>query len=211
MSHRPGIMFGMDQSMRRSLGSLAQLQQILVNVLDRVAETRATVGYRLVGTSAALLQGVPVDAGDIDILVARRIEVDTIAAALSPFTCRTAPEWLPDARQYFARYLVDDIDVEISTVEWPTNFDTVECIGTGPWRHYVSVACGTHNVPAVRLELRLVTELIRDRPDRATALIAHLRSQGADFGLLRESMTDRAVPSDQRRRILDELQSGIRS
>lgn len=195
----------MDESARPSPGRPAQLREILATVLDRVAGSGAAVDYRLVGTGAAVVQGVSLDAGDIDILAARRADVDAIAVALPPGACRAAPAWLPDARQYFARYAVDDMDVEISTVEWPTSLDTMECIGAGPWRHYVWVACGAHQVPAVRLELRLVTELIRGRPEQAAALVRHLRAHGGDLGLLRRSMTDRAVPPDQRRRVLEEL------
>jgi len=160
----------MDQPTRRPLRSLPQLQRILVTVLDQLAEVDTELDYRLVGTSAALLQGVPLAAGDVDILLARRPDVDTIAAALAPFPCRTAPVWLPDSSQYFARYAVDDVDIEISTVEGPTEAEPAECTGAGPWRPYVLVPCGTHRVPAVRLELRLVSELVRNRPDRAAAL-----------------------------------------
>jgi len=60
-------------------------------------------------------------------------------------------------------------------------------------------------VPAVRPELRLVSELARNRPDRAAALIAHLRSHGADLGLLQRAMTDRGLAPDQQRRVLDGL------
>lgn len=176
-----------------------------MTVLDQLAEVDTELDYRLVGTSAALLQGVPLAAGDVDILLARRPDVDTIAAALAPFPCRTAPVWLPDSSQYFARYAVDDVDIEISTVEGPTEAETAECTGAGPWRHYVLVPCGTHRVPAVRLELRLVSELIRNRPVRAAALTTHLRSHGADLGLLQRAMTDRGLAPDQQRRVLDGL------
>jgi hypothetical protein len=195
----------MEQPVRRSLSGPAQLTEILVTVLDHLAGTRLEVDYRLVGTSAALLQGVPVNAGDVDILVARRVDVDTFAAALSPFACRTGAVWLPDACQYFARYAVDGIDVEISTVEQSTTTDTTECVGSGPWRHYVPIACGTHMVPAVRLELRLVSELVRDRRDRVTALIAHLRTHGADLGLLHRALTDHAIPPEQQLQVFDGL------
>ncbi|MEV4562144.1 hypothetical protein AB0K12_00080 [Nonomuraea sp. NPDC049419] len=50
--------------------------------------------YRVGGTSAALLKGVQLPAGDIDVLVARRADVDTFAAALSPFPYPAA--WLPE-------------------------------------------------------------------------------------------------------------------
>jgi hypothetical protein len=63
----------MDQPTRRPLRSLPQLQRILVTVLDQLAEAGTELGYRLVGTGAALLQGVP------------------LAAAMSTFCSRVAP------------------------------------------------------------------------------------------------------------------------
>jgi hypothetical protein len=66
---------------------------------------------------------------------ARRDDVDRFAAALFGFPCRTSPVWLADARQYFAKFQVDQIDVEISTVERPADTDTFEGIGPGPWEH----------------------------------------------------------------------------
>jgi hypothetical protein len=164
----------MDQHSRvRSLGSPAELHGVLSRVLDQADPEASGLEYRLVGTSAALAQGVRLPAGDVDILMAGRDDVDRFAATLSGFPCSDSPVWLSDARQYFARFQVDQTDVEISTVEWPADTDTFECIGPGPWEHYVQVTLGTHVVPAVSLELRLVTELVRDRPDRYTTDRAH--------------------------------------
>jgi hypothetical protein len=50
------------------------------------------------------------------------------------------------------RYHVNGADVEISTVERPTESDAIEYLGSGPWTHYVDVPCGAHTVPAVQLE-----------------------------------------------------------
>jgi hypothetical protein len=47
------------------------------------------------------------------------------------------------------------------------------------------VAVGEHVVPAVALELRLASELVRERSDRITPIVEHLRSRGADIELLR--------------------------
>ncbi|MER7332773.1 MULTISPECIES: hypothetical protein [unclassified Micromonospora] len=183
----------MDQNKARPLRDQAELRKILSKVLDHIDPGANGIGYRLVGTSAALLQGVELQASDVDILVARRDDVDTIAAALSRFPCLDPPVWLPHAGQYFAHYEVDQIDVGVSTVERQADTDVLECVGTGPWQHYRPVQCGRHVVPAVRLELRLVSELYRDRPDRYMPLIDHLRMHGADLQLVQKAMTERAV------------------
>ncbi|GAA3126634.1 hypothetical protein ACFFR3_23555 [Nonomuraea salmonea] len=150
--------------------------------------------YRVGGTSAALLQGVHLPAGDIDVLVARRADVDTFAAALSPFPCPYPAAWLPETAQYFTRYEVNGVIVEISTVERETDSDGMECIGRGPWQHCVQVTCGAHRVPVVRLELRLATELARDRPDRYEPILGHLAAHGCDAALLRRALTANGVP-----------------
>ncbi|WP_046568454.1 hypothetical protein [Micromonospora sp. HK10] len=194
-----------NQARPRPLRDQAELRKILSTVLGQIDPDATGLGYRLVGTSAALLQGVELPAGDIDILVSRRDDVDSIAAALSRFPCLRPPVWLPDARQYFAHHQVDGIGVEASTVERPADTDALECIGAGPWQHYVQVQCGKHRVPAVRLELRLVSELYRDRPDRYLPLIDHMRVHGAELQLVQKGMAERGVQPALQARVLDLL------
>ena len=190
-------------SKARPLRDKAELRKILSTVLDQIDPDATGLDYRLVGTSAALLQGVQIHAGDVVILVARREDVDSIATALSRFPCLNPPVWLPDARQYFAHYQVDQIEVSASTVERPAVTDALECIGTGPWQHYVQVPCAKHVVPAVRLELRLVSELYRDRPDRYMPLIEHMRVHGADLQLVQQGMAERTVQPTLQARVLE--------
>jgi hypothetical protein len=87
--------------------------------------------------------------------------------------------WLPQANQYYAssRWAAR---VEFSTVEVASEADTVETFGAAlgallllPWGP-TSAGRG--------LELRLLTELRRGRPDRYEPLIAHLRQRGCDAG-----------------------------
>lgn len=187
------------------LRGLEELQRILSLVLDLVDPDALGVEYRLGGTAAALAQGVQLPARDVDILVARRVDVDEFAAALSRFTCLVAPVWLPDTQQYFARFEVEEIEVEVSTVERSVDTDTFECMGRGPWEHYVGISFGTHVVPVIGLELRLVSELVRDRPDRYAPLIEHMRLHGADLFLVQKAMSDRAVDPVLQERILGQL------
>jgi hypothetical protein len=197
----------MDENGRvRSLRDATELQKVLAVVLDHADPDGAGLEYRLVGTGAALAQGVHLPTGDVDVLVARRADVDAFAAALSEFPCLTSPVWLPDAKQYFARFEIDEIEVGFSTVERPVDSDAFECIGRGPWEHYLPIRFGRHVVPAVSLELRLATELVRDRPDRYEPLIEHLRSHGVDLPLAQRAMSDRGVNAMLQQQILDRLQ-----
>ncbi|MEU4243741.1 hypothetical protein [Actinoplanes sp. NPDC026619] len=177
-----------------------ELCTALAHVLDQVKPER----YRLVGTGAALAQGVRLPTGDIDILVERRSDVDRFAAVLGG----TDPVWMSEPRQYFTHTYVGEIEAGMSTVEVPTESDGFECIGRGPWEHYVNVQVGEHVVPAVALELRLASELVRDRPDRYSALIGHLRSHGADLDLAARAMRDRGLSAELRKRVIDELARG---
>jgi hypothetical protein len=189
----------------RSLRDAAELHKVLSLVLDHADPDASGLEYRLVGTGAALAQGVQLPTGDVDVLVARRDDVDEFAAALSAFPCLTSPIWLPDAQQYFARFEIEEIDVGFSTVERPIESDAFECVGRGPWEHYVPIRFGRHVVPAVSLELRLASELVRDRPDRYEPLIEHMRLRGADLQLAQRAMSDRGVNPVRQQQILDQL------
>jgi hypothetical protein len=181
------------------LRNVADLHRVLALLLNLLTLRAGALEYRLVGTAAALAHGVPLPTGDIDILVRERAAVDHFAEALSAHPCLTAPTWLPHSAQYYATFELDGHKVEAGTVEQPTPADTFECIGTGPWQHYAEIPVGPHRVPAVRLELRLGTELVRDRPDRYEPLLSHLRTYGVDAPLLERAMEDRGVAPRLRR------------
>jgi hypothetical protein len=172
----------------------ADVTSALSTTLTALAVAGGAPPYRVGGTSAALLQGVHLPVGDIDLLVSRRADVDTFAKALSSHPCLHPPAWIPASSQYFTRYEVHGVQVEISTVEQETDSDAMECIGTGPWHHHVLVACGPHQVPVVRLELRLATELLRNRPDRYEPLLHHLSTHGYNAALLHKALTAHTLP-----------------
>ena len=134
-----------------------------------------------------------------------RAGVDAWFDALSiDFDVETAPEWMPDASQYFARLRAQGIPVELSTVEIETDRDTMECFGTGPWEHFDLIACGTGSVPAVASELRLLTEVSRGRTDRSQPIAEHLRVMGCDRALLERGLADiGASPADVERVLAD--------
>lgn len=115
----------------------SRLEATLIEAFGHAMPTCAHIEYRLVGTGAALLHGVPLPAGDIDLLVKERQSVDAFSSALSFFKCLTPPAYLADARQYFAEYEINNIAIGISTVEWQTESDGIECFGRGPWAHFI--------------------------------------------------------------------------
>ncbi len=190
--------------------SRARLERALITMLDAAMPACAHIPYRLVGTAAAVLHGVDLPAADVDILVKRRGDVDAFGAALASFRCLSAPAWLPGARQYYASYDVAGANVEFSTVEVESDADSSETIGRGPWERYVTVPCGPHVVPTVALELRLVTELVRDRRDRYGPIIGAMRAGGYDPAFLRRAMAAVGLSEVVRERVLGQLEGAPR-
>lgn len=189
---------------KRSL-NLTDITTTLDMALDALGAAGADTAYRVCGTSAALLQGVPLPVGDIDVLLASREDVDTFAAALSSFPCLYTASWLPESSQYFARFEVNGVELELSTVERRVDSDAMECVGSGPWQHYVLITCGSHHVPVVRLELRLGSELLRDRADRYDPLLDYMGTRGFDSDLLQRAMNACRIPAHRQRLIQDRL------
>ena len=185
--------------------SQQQLRETLITVLDHSMPACAQIEYRLVGTGAALLQDVPLPTADVDILVKERESVDAFGSALVSFKCLFSPAWMPADRQYYADYEVNGVGVGISTVEVETESDGIECLGRGPWEHYVLVSCGPYTIPAVALELRLVSELSRNRPDRYTPLIQHMQVNGCDIELVRRGMEARSLSQTLQEKVLGHL------
>ncbi len=184
-----------------------RLRAALITVLDHALPDCAGVEYRLVGTAAALLQGVQLPAADVDLLVKERSGVDAFAAALSSFKCLEPPAWLPEMRQYYANYEVAGVEVGICTVEIESTLDIFETFGPGPWQHFRLLACGPYSVPVVALELRLITELYRDRPDRFHPLIQFMQGHGCDVDFVARGMAAAGLA----RSVQDDVLCRIRS
>lgn len=183
----------------------ARLREALTAFLEHSMPACSGVEYRLVGTGAAMLHGVRLPAADIDILVRQRHHVDAFGSALSHFRCIDAPSWLADARQYYANYEVKGIEVGISTVEAQWHGDARETVGPGPWRHFVMIDCGGFAVPVVALELRLITELFRNRPDRYLPIIGFMVSRGCDKEFVRRGMEEAMLAPSVRDEVLEKL------
>ena len=183
----------------------AQLRETLIAFLDYTTPTCGQLDYRLVGTAATLLHGVTLPTADIDILVKDRSSVEAFGAALSAFECLFAPAWLEETQQYYGNYEMYGIEVGISTVEVASDADTIETFGRGPWEHFKRLPCGHYSVPTVALELRLITELYRDRPDRYKPIIQYLRGTGCDIDLIQRGLQAAWLPENVQESVLDQL------
>jgi hypothetical protein len=183
----------------------ARLQETLIAVLDHAMPTCARINYRLVGTGAALLHGLSLPAADIDILVRERRSVDAFDSALSSLKCLEAPAWLAEARQYYGNYEVNGVEVGISTVEIASDADTIETFGRGPWEHFTLLPCGGYTVPTATLELRLITEIRRNRPDRYQPLIQFMQQHGCDLEFIQRGLMAAELPQPMQDNVLNEL------
>jgi hypothetical protein len=185
----------------------AQIEMALASVLAHVPDAEV----RLVGTASSMVRGIDLPANDVDVLFRQRADVDAWFNALTGVVeVDTAPVWLADAYQYFARVRVHGIVVELSTVENECEHDTVECLGEGPWRHCDVLECDGWRIAAVATELRLITEVSRGRTDRYRPIIGHLQVAGCDAALLRRGLDNAGVASEQADALLRELSVSVR-
>jgi hypothetical protein len=165
--------------------------------------------FRLVGTAACVLRGIDMPASDVDVLFQGRDAIDAWAASLADVAHVTdPPSWLDDASQYFARVAIEGVTVELSTVEIDADTDTAECVGSGPWVHFELVRCGGYTVPTVALELRLLTEVSRQRTDHAELIVDYLRSHPCDVALVERGLAELATPPDEIAAVLGVLSAG---
>lgn len=184
--------------------SRVEFERSLASILTRVPEAE----LRLVGTASSVLRGIELPANDLDVLFRDRGVVDSWFSVLSDhLDVDTAPAWIADAQQYFARLHDGDVMIELSTVEIESDLDTFECFGEGPWRYFDLVPCGDRMVPAVATELRLITEISRGRHDRSGPIIDYLRVVGCDIALIRRGLAHAGVTPAAAAQIIDELSS----
>ena len=161
-----------------------KLKAVLAEVLEKTEFFLKPESYRLVGTAAAVLQGVDLPARGVNLLMRERDTIDALHLALSEYQVDVPPTYLPESSQYWASYFVEGVHVDASTVEIESESDTSETFGRGPWEHFTSVPCGRHTVPAVALELRIHTDLHRERPEKYGPTIRFVEEHGCDHDLM---------------------------
>jgi len=120
--------------------------------------------------------------------------VDAFATALGGYPCLTPPTLLHGGIQYFAAVEVDGIRVEASTVEIEAQAETLEVTGIGPWKHQSLIRIGESMAPTIALELRLASELSRDRQDRYLSIVKYFASHG-ETSLLNAVLQEQGLES----------------
>ena len=184
---------------------LPRLEKVLGTLSEHAGAAMDQFEYRMVGTAASVLHGVELPAGDVDFLLRERAGVDGFSRSLAAFKQLIAPHFEEDGGQYLAAVEIDGVEVEFSTVEFETQSDVIECVGKGPWTHYRHVDCGGVQVPVVALELRLLTELARQRPDRYRPIIQTLQARHFDRDLLLRGLKERGLLGAENLSVLQPL------
>jgi hypothetical protein len=169
-----------------------RVEAVLSVVLGNAGTVVPDTDYRIVGTAAALLHGVQLPAGDVDVLLRNREGVDAFSDTLSSWKCLSPPSFL-EWGQYFAAFEIDGVEVEFSTVEVPIESDTWECSGPGPWMRHTYMTCGSGRVPVVDLELRFLTELTRGRADRYVPIWEFMQMRGYDHDPVARGLKERNI------------------
>lgn len=184
---------------------VARFAEALEMALNCAAPVVPRETLRLVGTAAALLQGVFLPVRDVNLLARSRAQVEACAAALDGFPCVTPPAWDAETGAYTARFLIRGIEISVTAAEDDATSAGFEMQGEGPWQHCVPIPCGAHTVYGVALELRLATELARERAARVAPLLRALRRRGCDLPLLRCCLEAQGVSQEMGQEILAKL------
>ena len=177
-----------DDRLRRAMSVLAP---IAASFSDEI---------RMVGTASSWLRGIVLPVGDIDVLARTRLTVDGLAEELNRrgVLCRMPPSLLdePGFTQYYTSFEIHDVKVEVSTVEAGTDGPLSECAGPAPWSHFDGVLFDDSRLFAVASELRLLSEVSRNRPERWEPIGRHLEDNGYDAELLDAACS--SLPDDLR-------------
>jgi len=186
----------------------ARFAEALEIALARVEPALPLESLRLVGTAAALLQGVFLPVRDVNLLVKSQAQVDAFAAALDGFPCIAPPAWDAETGAYAARFLIRGFEIAMTAAGDAPDGEpdaVFETQGHGPWQHSVPIVCGAHTLHAVALELRLATEVARERHARVAPLLRALRRRGCDLPLLRRCLDAHGVPPETQQDLLAKL------
>jgi ribonuclease-3 len=178
------------------------MRQALLVVLDRLAGR--DVAWALTGSAALLLNGVQVEAHDLD-LTTDEAGVQSIADALAEFVVTPAGWWETDEMaSQFSRLQVEGVQVDV--VGRPFIIKRAEgTVAIRPWSVRHEVNFGGRELPIIPLEAELIAYAMMGRAAKVQLIADHLRSHGYDEGLLRELIADQDLPEDATRQLWELL------
>ncbi len=168
----------------------SKTESTLQIILHKIQASRVKINFRLIGTAAAQIRGITIPTADIDLLAESRKDVDAFIEIFRDFIDSESPKWFNCSNQYYASFQIDSTRVEISTVEIDSRLDIMETFGHGPWIHYSMISIGEYEIPAVALELRLISEVLRERTDRIYPIVDYLKQNSLNTDLLKRTLSE---------------------
>ncbi|RLC73203.1 MAG: ribonuclease III [Chloroflexi bacterium] len=179
------------------------LRRALLVVLDRLAGRDVT--WALTGSAALLLNGVQVEAHDLD-LTTDQAGVQAVADALAEFVVTPAGWWETDElASQFARLQVGGVQVDVVgrpfVIKRPGG-----AVAIRPWAIRHEIDFEGRKLPIIPLEAELIAYAMMGREAKVQLIADHLRTHGYDEGLLRELIADQDLPEETSRKLWELLQ-----
>lgn len=206
----------------------SEIFEALATVLDAAGDLVGSLRFCLVGTASSRVRGIPLPVGDVEFVAADRHTVDALFARISADLPRLPVEHAAELQKFAGRGRATDLwfyaaawRVEGVSIGWATcepvggmprdpmrlsadvravhvHSDVYECLGRAPWIHSDVVQVGDHAVCCVATELRLVSELVRERGERYDPIFDYLEDRPFDRDLLARAVTARVIDATKR-------------
>ena len=178
------------------------LRRALLVVLDRLAERDIT--WALTGSAALLLNGVQVEAHDLD-LTTDQAGVQAIADALAEFVVTPAGWWETDElASQFARLQVEGVQVDVVgrpfVIKRPGG-----AVAIRPWAIRHEIDFEGRKLPIIPLEAELIAYAMMGREAKVQLIADHLRTHGYDGELLGELIAGQDLPEETGRKLWELL------
>lgn len=181
---------------------LGELHRALCIVLDRLAGQ--DIAWALAGSAALLLNGVQVEAHDLD-LTTDESGVRAIADVLAEFVVTPVGWWETDEMaSQFARLQVDGVQVDV--IGRPFIVKRAEgTVAIRPWSIRHELDFEGRKLPIIPLEAALIAYAMMGREAKVQLIADHLRIHGYDEGLLRKLIAEQDLPEDAIQRLWELL------
>lgn len=167
------------------------------------------VEWMLVGSAATALRGVPVEPGDLDILVRRAEDLDCIAAAMpsvaddrndvDPATFLSSQRRpvlvFGEGSWALGRWHLGDVMVEVAHIQSAPPQDSLllETAGARIWGERDMVELEDVSIPTVPVEVQIATMTSRDQHERLRQTLRAVDASNLRIPLLSSALLDRGI------------------
>jgi ribonuclease-3 len=174
------------------------LHRALLVVLDRLVGR--DIAWALAGSAALLLNGMWVEAHDLD-LTTDETGVQSIADALAEFIVTPVGWWETDQMaSQVTRLQVESVQVEV--IGRPFIVKRSEgAVAIRPWSIRHEIDFEGRKLPVIPLEAALISYEMMGREAKVQLIADHLRAHDYDEGLLRDLIAEQDLPEDMARRL----------